>query len=444
MMLSNNDELIDDTLLCEDSPYNLEVDHFSIATGEILLHKQKDWKLGAESLTDAFHSLYAHEVALHPAADRKAEAWWREFFASGQADKLRHKTVGKQTLAEAACWDIARKVTEYVNQADDTVGEDGESFASISARIRSVKDACEEAGKEADDAEQIGSSLGAGMGQQITLDEFKELSERMRRSKTLRTILDLAGSMMKFRGAVKKKHIDGFDHVSGVMQSGDLTRLLPSEIMQLAGGPTLSMNMMRRMVENQTLALRKHSIEKAGQGPIVVLIDGSGSMSGGSLYRSGGARPIDEAKALSLCMARIALEQKRWICLVEFGDRGEWKELVLTPEKWDAKALVDWLEHFHSGGTDFGCLLRLANSWSRWGCPKGKVDVIFATDCGAWLGDKIVKPFNEFKKKFDVKMYGLAINSDTGELPLVCDKAVTTSSMGLDSQPIREILSMNT
>ncbi len=433
-----DEQLIDDTLLCEDLPHNLEVDHFSIATGELLFQEHSEKQLSAETLTDSFHSLYAHEVALHPAADFKAEAWWREFFASGQAGKLRHKTVGKQMLAEAAAWEIARKLTEYIILADETTGQDGESFASISGRIRSVKDACGEATKEADDAEQIGCSLGAGMGQQITMDEFKELSERMRRSKTLRTILDLAGAMMQFRSATKKKHVDGFDHVSGVMQSGDITRLLPTEIMQLAGGPTLSMNMLRRMVENQTLALKKHSIEKAGKGPIVVLIDGSGSM---DTIRT--PRAIDEAKALALCMARIALEQKRWIFLVEFGDYDEWKELILTPDAWDAKALVDWLEHFHDGGTDFRCLTRLTRSWARWGCPQGKTDIVIATDCGASLDEEIVKPFNEFKKKFDVRMYGLAINSCTGDLPLVCDKAVTTSSMGLDSQPIREILSMN-
>jgi len=261
----------------------------------------------------------------------------------------------------------------------------------------------------------------------------------MRKSKTLRKILEISGAMMAFRGAVKKKKIEGFDSVDGVMQSGDITRLLPSELMQLAGPKALATNMLRRLVENQTLALRKHSHEKTGRGPIVVLIDGSGSMEGS--WRRPGARPIDEAKALALTMARIALEQKRWCCLIEFGRRYEWKELVLQPDKWDAKGLTDWLEHFFGGGTDFDCLLDVAKSWDRWKCPKGKVDFIFATDCQANLDDHVVKKFNEFRKEREVKSYGLAINADTGDLNLVCDHAVTTSSMGLESHAIREILS---
>lgn len=437
------EQLVDDELLCEDSPYNLEVDHFSIAVGESLYKTQSDNlrkdTLQPEILADTFHSLFAHEVALHPAADRKAEAWWREFFVSGQAGKLRSKTVGQQQMAEVACWEIARSLREYCEKERELAGEDGESFDGIFARSRSVKDACEKAEDELDDAENLGCSLGPGAGKQISTEDFKHIADRMRKSKTLRKILEISGAMMTFRGAVKKKKIEGFDCVDGVMQSGDITRLLPSELMQLAGPEAIATNMLRRLVENQTLALRKHSKEKAGRGPIVVLIDGSGSMEGG--WRRPGPRPIDEAKALALTMARIALEQKRWIVLVEFGSGSEWRELVLQPDNWDAKGLVAWLEHFFGGGTDFNCLVKAAQSWDRWKCPKGKVDLIFATDCRARLSDHIVKTFSEFKKERDVKCYGLAINSDVGDLGLITDHAVTTSSMGLESHAIREILS---
>ena len=439
-------DLVDDRLLCEDSPFNLEVDHFSAGIGEILYGKQVDpqrWDaLDQNTLADAFYACFSHEVALHPAADYKAEAWFREFFTSGAAAKLRDKTVGKQMLAEAACWEVARKLNAYCNQADDDAGQEGESFDGISRRIRSVKDAAEAATNEANETEKIAQTLGAGLGAKLSAEELQSICDRMRRSLTLKTILDIAGGMVEFRDGIKKKKVAGFDMVDGVCQSGDITRLLPSEIMQLAGGPLLATNMLRRLMENQTLALRKHSQQPVGKGAIVVVIDGSSSMTS-TRNSNSGAQPIHEAKALALTMARIAKEQKRWIALVEFGNEDEWKELVMPPDAWDMTQLMVWLEHFFDGGTDFVVLKKLVDAWKRWKLPRGQADVVFATDGCARFDDDVVRVFNQHKKTHDVKCYGLAINSSVGELPLVCDKCWTTHSMGLESQAVREILSNN-
>ena len=440
------DDLVDDRLLCEDSPFNLEVSHFSVGIGELLHSKQPNplggGALDQNILADAFHACFSHEVALHPSADHKAEAWLREFFTSGAADKLRDKTVGKQLQAEAAAYEVARKLQDYCLMADDDAGQEGEGFPGISRRIRSVKDAAEAAVKEAESQEKLGQTLGAGVGGKLSQDEFQSICERLKRSKSLRTILDIAGGMVEFRAGIKKKKVAGFDMVDGVQQSGDITRLLPSEIMQLAGGPLLATNMLRRLVENQTLALRKHSQERAGKGPIVLVLDGSGSM-GSARGKPSQTPPILEAKALALTLARIAKEQKRWIALVEFGNRNEWKELIIQPDSWDMDSLLDWLEHFHDGGTDFVVLKKVVDAWSRWKLPRGQADIVFATDARARFDDDVVRVFNDHKKRFDVKCYGLAINSSTGDLPLVCDKSWTTHSMGLHSQAIREILSNN-
>jgi uncharacterized protein with von Willebrand factor type A (vWA) domain len=269
----------------------------------------------------------------------------------------------------------------------------------------------------------------------VSQDEMKQVSERFKRSRTLQKIMDLAGANFAYRLGVKRKQEQGMDQISGVTQVGDLTRLLPSESMMLAAGPPLSTNMLRRLVENQTLALHKTKMTPVGRGPIVVVIDGSGSMSNGR-----GIQPIHQAKALALTMARVAKQQRRWIALVEFGNDDEWKELVMAPDAWNLPNLLDWLEHFFSGGTDFGVLNRVAESWPRWKCPKGQTDIIFVTDTNATLGEWIVKPFNQFKAEQNVRCYGLAINSHTGDLPLVCDRAWTTQSMGLESQPVKQLL----
>jgi uncharacterized protein with von Willebrand factor type A (vWA) domain len=164
-------------------------------------------------------------------------------------------------------------------------------------RIKAVKMTAEQADVEAKEAIAISASLHDGLGTSVDREIIEEAERRVKRSATLKSILDIAGSMMKYRKGAKRRKVDGFNRVSAITTSGDLTKLLPSEIMQFAGPPILAANTMRRLVENQTLAMKKHSWEKSGRGPIVVVVDESASMHG---------EPFEQAKGLALAMARIA------------------------------------------------------------------------------------------------------------------------------------------
>lgn len=427
------DELIDDLANCEASPYALAVDHFSIAMANDLIVREDIRDVSQYTLTDAYHALYTGKPELFENPDPAVAAWWREFFHSGPASTLRAKTVGNHLITCEACVEVARSLDAYLKLAPPDSGGDDESFESLRKRINSVRVTAEAADGVAQEAICAAQSLHSGVCGTLSKETIQQAERMVKRSATLRKILDVAGAMLKYRKGAKKRKIDGFDKVSTITQSGDLTKLLPTEIMQLAGPPVLAANTMRRLVENQTLAMKRFSYERAGKGPIVVIVDESGSMDG---------EPIEQAKGLALAMANVAKEQKRWICLVGFGIRSQFNQLVMPPDQWDVIKLLKWLEHFYSGGTDFDVLRTAMRRWDSWGVPKGKADVLFVTDGCAYLGDDLVRDFAKFKQDREVQCYGMAIGTSLYDLPRVCDKAWTTATMGMESSAVREVLTL--
>ena len=82
--------------------------------------------------------------------------------------------------------------------------------------------------------------------------------------------------------------------------------------------------------------------EPVAKGPVIVVIDESGSMEG---------QKVHTAKALALALAWVARHQKRWIALVAYsGDSGE-RLLPLPPGRWNEPALMDWLAAFIGHGS---------------------------------------------------------------------------------------------
>ena len=427
------ENLIDDLSGCEASPHNIIVDHFSIGTANELIVREDIRDVSQFTLTDAFHALYNREVYLHENPNPVSAAWWKDFMSSAEATSLRTKTVGNRKAAAQACIALARSLDEYIKIAPPEAGTSEESYKSLRRRLNSVRVAAKESEGEADVAIAIAQSLSEGMAGTVDIKTIEEAERRLKRSATLRRILDIGGAMLRYRRGAKRRKVDGFDRVSSVTTSGDLTRILPTEMMQLAGPAALRLNTMRRLLENQTLAMKKYSLEKAGKGPIVVLVDESGSMYG---------EPIEQAKGLAYAMAMVAKEQGRWICLVGFGSTYQFNSLVMSPEKWDQLKLFEWLEHFYQGGTDFECLRKTTQRWIGWGVPKGKADLIFVTDAGAYLSEDLVSHFAKWKHDNDVKCYGMAVGCSVDDLPLVCDQTWTTATMGLESNAVREVLTL--
>jgi uncharacterized protein with von Willebrand factor type A (vWA) domain len=221
----------------------------------------------------------------------------------------------------------------------------------------------------------------------------------------------------------------------GITVDDDFSKLLASELAHL-DDPDLEDEALLRITSKQAMARDFRGYEKVGKGPIVVCVDESSSMSGDNIYN---------AKAFALAMARVAKHQGRWCCLVGFSssyDPGT--RVVLPPNRWDEGKLLDWVGHFRAGGTDLDVPIKtLPFEW--WGeikAPKGKTDIILITDGEMEAPDHLRIPFLDWKKKEKVRMTGLVLGWNAGELRKVCDDVELIRSISTDEEAISKCLSI--
>src|SRR5439155_16101755 len=152
------------------------------------------------------------------------------------------------------------------------------------------------------------------------------LFKRVRSNPTLKRICELAGRYRRVAQSKQRlKATHGYDDLVGVTLDGEVGRLLPHELAKLAV-EEFELDAMRRLAERQLMCRLYQAVEPVAKGPILVVVDESGSMAG---------QKVHTAKALALALAWVARQQRRWAGLVAFsGESGE-RLLGLPPGRWD-------------------------------------------------------------------------------------------------------------
>ncbi|MBI5546863.1 MAG: VWA domain-containing protein, partial [Deltaproteobacteria bacterium] len=191
--------------------------------------------------------------------------------------------------------------------------------------------------------------------------------------------------------------------------------------------------------------------DRHGRGPVVVCVDGSGSMSGGrELW----------AKAVALALLEIARRQGRKARAIVFsGPESALSEFDLTRSgrlrgrsQVDLDAVIRLAECFPGGGTDFEKPLRGALEAVREHSLQG-ADVVFITDGEATISDAFAQELRREKKKRDLEIFAVLVddpqptrNTARGDDPMaraarelgkVADRMTTVTE--LTSEAAREL-----
>lgn len=178
---------------------------------------------------------------------------------------------------------------------------------------------------------------------------IKELVLDERQGKQLREIALLAGRFSSSPLAVKAKtEADGFEDVRGVKYGQDIARALPIEKAMLRRPETKRLVQSRfiesRLLMNHQVGLVKE--DKLGEGPLIFVVDESGSMCAGSSVAS--SRDV-HAKALLLAAMKLALAARRPFAVVHFG--GAVGRVAGYAKGATPSELVEELTYFTGGGT---------------------------------------------------------------------------------------------
>jgi uncharacterized protein with von Willebrand factor type A (vWA) domain len=319
--------------------------------------------------------------------------------------------------------------------APPAVAGDGD-LAGEMAALRAVGKAVTEARKEVDELRDATAALGMGPGRPGSNDPraVAEIYKRVRNDPALRRICDLAGRFRRVAASKQRQKVShGLDDVVGVEPGGDVGRLLPSELARLMV-PELELDTLRRIVERQAMCREHHAVEPVGKGPILIVVDESGSMEGSKAHT---------AKALALALAWVARQQRRWCGLIAYsGGSGE-RLLALPPGRWDESALCDWLSAFIGGGSDLDVPIEeLPRMYREIGAPAGITDLIILTDARANIPGDLRARFLAWKATARARVISLVIDHPAGDLAAVSDEVHSVRSLDPAGDAVGRVLSL--
>lgn len=290
---------------------------------------------------------------------------------------------------------------------------------------------------DAADAFGVGGP-GGGVAGAADMARIAAVWKKVKDNDTLKRIIEQAGLFRRVaQGRRTRRSTHGLDNVTGVEMGSDLARIVPSELSALASGDEYrELDAARRLLEGQAIQRSVTATEQVGRGPVVVVVDESGSMNG--------AR-VEAAKGLALAVAWVARRQRRWVGLVGFSGGTTGTLCVLPPGKWDEAALIEWVEHFYGGGTCLDVPIKELpfNYWPKMiasGAERGKTDIIMITDAEVNAPKDQIAAFAAWKAEEKVKVKALILDNEPGDLARIADTCHRVKSIDATDEAVASAL----
>jgi len=254
---------------------------------------------------------------------------------------------------------------------------------------------------------------------------LRELTERVMGSEKLKKIARLAGRMERVAEATHDARCtDRPEVICDVQASNDLGHILPTELACLAE-PRLQPLFLRRYLESQLLCYQLEGKEPLGRGPIVMLYDGSGSMSGA---------PEIWAKAIVFGLLTIAGKENRDVLVFEFSSYDQISMWSFPAGAKDPAKLVEMAEHFFGGGTDPRQAIEVGLAAMQ-GSAYDKADMIVVSDGEFMVEDTFLEKFQALKKERGARMITVGIgNVKMRALEAVADDQYTILDVTRDEE----------
>lgn len=173
-------------------------------------------------------------------------------------------------------------------------------------------------------------------------EQALDIADKWATNRTLRAVAELYGRFdkhMRFQRA--KRTVGGQDEIVDLKFGDDIRRVLPAELAFLAD-EDYELDFLARYLAGELRVYDTVGEENAGRGPIVLVGDESGSMSG--------ERNV-WCKAISCCLLNIARREKRDFCYVGFAQANQvYSILFPAKSQLQAQDIIEMASHFYNGG----------------------------------------------------------------------------------------------
>jgi uncharacterized protein with von Willebrand factor type A (vWA) domain len=283
---------------------------------------------------------------------------------------------------------------------------------------RALGAACEKASAAVDELRETMQGLAevgfrgmpgtaSAVGGAMPAKAVRTLAARLKSDARLKQIALLAGRFKRIAASKRRSRVrHGADELADIEQGADLALLLPSELMKLTQG-TRRLAFMRSLIEREAMQYQLVGNEPLGKGPLVVVLDKSGSMDG----------PRDTwATALTLALLDQAHRERRTFALVCFDYQVKFEAVVKPGESLPEEALFTAC----AGGTEINLALHrgLHLIQQHPGALK-KADLVLVTDGGS---DAAGAPaLRERAQDLGITILGLGIGVESEWLQPWCD-----------------------
>ncbi len=252
------------------------------------------------------------------------------------------------TAAFAYC-EIVKKLIGVQDLRDDI---------EVQAAMREAWEEFENRVREANDIQE-GFGCDSTMSW-LTLRDIGVTTSSEELKRKMLAIAKLAGRMHKsFAYQRKQTPNDNPEEVIGSTSGPQIDRVLSSELALLADPDTEDAAAMK-ILEHRAPITEMKGNESTCRGPLVILIDESGSMHDGDEQwgiQGGHARWNGRntwAKACAVALVRVAWAEDRRVIVVHFGSGTQVQDIP----KDDMRAMFEMARSFLSGGTAFGPALK--------------------------------------------------------------------------------------
>lgn len=285
------------------------------------------------------------------------------------------------------------------------------------------------------DAIEILSLISGGRGwdcamiekHQDHLYDIKRYSNIVRRDSDLMTLIDDLGRSSEGLAAGGGRELrSGRLEVHSIIASSDLHYLLPSELIKLQDG-VLKYLFFARWTEGRLLTYqltdpgKSETGNRKRKGPVVALVDTSGSMDG---------IPGLLAKAITLATARMFLRHGRKFKVVLFSSVGQLDQIDIPDGP--VSGFLDFLRSSFGGGTDFNTALKAGMEALKIR-QYASADILFVTDGMSRITDQgLIEDWRRLKEATGSQIFTVIVGNDqAGGLEEISDRVYILGGKGI-------------
>ena len=383
----------------------------------------KFWLNSFEELArDLFCSLYKNDPQLKqqvPEGTHFNRKIIEEFMSDPQTELLRDYTVYDDFHAGCASVSLLKDIIQKIKENEDLqelakmqnqIGSMPEGDAKEKAKkeleekveiygvpIREiVKEAVDSAKKDAKEKNNIMDFFGCSKDTSDVKikpeDKFNLLEEWER-------VKDMARYVGKYKQLAESSRFsnkrDKSVELCDITIGDDIVHSLPTEQL-LMMNPTLKMEFFRRFTEKQLIQYNFRRDVPSGKGPIIALLDDSGSM-----YDS--QRNAQKARGALFGLIEVAKKEKRDIGICIFSSHGEMSTFFIEKGKTNPDQILQILTVCYEGGTDFYGPI-------KWGLDLAKksvfkeADIVMITDGECSISSDQKNTIDKLKKERELKI----------------------------------------